>query len=137
MAGFVVGRNASFTYTSGNETLVTASFLYYAFKEEVSMHPATPFGYTLDHFEPGTRRVSGALGTFFNAAGATLPSPAPSGTTIGTLTLLLNSGDSKSFPASLFRLSGNPTMQGSSPTQIWEYGFISNAVDANSVVTTA
>lgn len=134
-----IGRDVTFTYTSGPETLSVANFPEVFFVEERSAFETTPPGYLMKRRTPGILDFYGMVGQWFETSGSTPPTPGGSGVpsgSIGTLAFTLASGKTKTAKVIFTKLQMQSTSQEGSPPQRWQYAFAASAQNTTDTITT-
>jgi len=138
MGQFSIGREASFTYADGPETLITNKFNRVAFRISRRAWPTTPPKYLMNRVTLGILTATGAIGNWHDKTDATPPSPggvgAPSAT-VGTLTIATSTGKSYAFKAMLVELEGSVSMEDGGPPYVYQYAFISSAQSETDTIT--
>lgn len=132
MPQYITGDKGLVTF-SGAEGVVVADLGAWQATISRNVYPTTPFGYLIDRVTLGRNSVRGSFVGFFDG-GTTPPIPA-NGSTIGTLTLAINTSSPGTatryyrFPARIFSLGiGANSVEGGPIQQ--QYGFVSCA-DSN------
>lgn len=137
---FAIGRDVSFTWTSGAEALVVANFNEVFYVEERALHETTPPNYYGQRYTEGNITAYGFVRGYHDTSGATPPTPGGNGPptgTVGTLAFTLATGDTKTFKASFHRLTMQSTTQGGSPPQAWQYFWRFNPQAPTDTIVTA
>ena len=140
--GFGIGRDVSFTWTTGGADAPTvANFNKIFYVEERAMHETTPPGYVMRAYTEGILTAYGMIGGYNDAAANTPPASPGSGGApvgfVGTLVFTTATGQTKTLRAFLTKLSMNSTTLGGSPPQDWQYAWVGTATTSSEGITTA